>query len=105
MSYALYLLDCFKFQIPNAEESQAEIQARYSTHRNTRNAQQKIKLLSPSFSGLILDPILQRLTDQTIEPGFVDPRHCLVFWARPPQHIRSLVDTLQQQLLTLAPSK
>lgn len=81
------------------------MQARYSTHRCARNSQQKEKLLSPGFSGLILDPILQRLENPSIEPGFTDPRHCLVFWARPPSHIRSLVDRVQQQLLTLAPSK
>lgn len=84
--------------------SQAQLQTRYGTHRSTRNGQQKAKLLSPDFSGLILDPILQRLMDPSIEPGFVDPRNCLVFWARPPSHIRSLVDQVQQKLLSLAPS-
>jgi hypothetical protein len=87
-----------------ANDSQAQLQSRYSTHRTTRNGQQKAKLLSPEFSGLILDPILQRLTDPSIEPGFEDPRYCLVFWARPPTHIRSLVNKVQQELLTLAPS-
>jgi hypothetical protein len=91
----------FKYQ-PNI--SKGIIQARYSTHRTARNAQQKAKLLSPDFSGLILDPVLQKLEDPTIEPGFTDPRHCLVFWARPPAHIRSLVDNIQQELLKLAPS-
>lgn len=84
--------------------SQAQLQTRYATHRNTRNGQQKEKLLSPEFSGLIIDPILERLMNPSIEPGFVDPRNCLVFWARPPSHIRSLVDQVQQKLLTLAPS-
>jgi hypothetical protein len=41
----------------------------------------------------------------SIEPGFKDFRHCLVFWARPPAHIRSLVNKLQQELLKLAPSR
>jgi hypothetical protein len=41
----------------------------------------------------------------SIEPGFKDFRHCLVFWARPPGHIRSLVNKLQQDLLKLAPSR
>lgn len=85
--------------------SQAEIQARYDTHRTTRNGQQREKLLGPEFTGLILDPILQRLEDPTIEPGYVDSRNCLVFWARPPAHIRALVDRIQKELLTLAPSK
>ncbi|PBP21729.1 putative 60S ribosomal protein L44 [Diplocarpon rosae] len=82
----------------------ALLQARYATHRTTRNAQQREKLLSPGFTGLILDPILQRLTDPSIEPGYVDPRNCLVFWARPPAHIRALVDQVQQKLLLSAPN-
>ncbi|RDL37553.1 putative 60S ribosomal protein L44 [Venustampulla echinocandica] len=82
----------------------AQIQARYATHRDTRNGQQREKLLSPEYEGLILDPILQRLTDPSIEPGYQDPRNCIVFWARPPPHIKSLVDRIQQELLKLAPS-
>jgi hypothetical protein len=62
------------------------------------------KLLSPEFSGLITDPILQKLVDPSIEPGFVDPRHCLVVWARPPSHILSLAGNLQQKLLAFVPS-
>jgi hypothetical protein len=68
-----------------ANFSQAQLQARYAIHRTTRNGQQKAKLLSSEFSGLILDPILQRLADPAIEPGFIDPRnwyvHCFfVAW-------------------------
>lgn len=90
--------------MPVFDSFQVQMQARYSTHRTTRNAQQKEKLLSPDFTGLILDPILQRLEDPTIQPGFTDPRHCLVFWARPPTHIREIINKVQQELLTLAPS-
>ncbi|KAK4991890.1 hypothetical protein LTR50_001509 [Elasticomyces elasticus] len=79
------------------------IQARYTTHRTTRAAQQKAKLLSPDFTGVIVDPILKRLEDPTIEPGFTDPRHCLVFWARPPQQVKELIGAIQQKLLTAAP--
>ncbi|KAK4981959.1 hypothetical protein LTR66_009572 [Elasticomyces elasticus] len=79
------------------------IQARYTTHRTTRATQQKAKLLSPDFTGLIVDPILKRLEDPTIEPGFTDPRHCLVFWARPPQQVKELIGAIQQKLLTAAP--
>ncbi|CZR59861.1 uncharacterized protein PAC_09755 [Phialocephala subalpina] len=89
--------------IEACQNDPAKLQDRYSTHRVTRNGQQKEKLLSSGFSGLILDPILQRLTDASIEPGFQDPRYCLVFWARPPAHIRSLVDQVQQKMLSLAP--
>lgn len=40
-----------------------------------------------------------------IEPGFRDPRHCLVFWARPPNHILKLACHLQTLLQKEAPSK
>ncbi|KAH8602230.1 RNA ligase/cyclic nucleotide phosphodiesterase [Bisporella sp. PMI_857] len=78
------------------------IQSRYETHRSTRNGQQKEKLLAPDFSGLIIDPILQKLQHPSLEPGFQDPRHCLVFWARPPAHIRELARRVQQKLSAIA---
>ncbi|KAH8820902.1 RNA ligase/cyclic nucleotide phosphodiesterase [Xylogone sp. PMI_703] len=90
--------------IAACQNDPAQIQARYSAHRTTRNEQQKQKLLSDSFSGLIIDPILRKLEDPTIEPGYVDPRNCLVFWGRPPQHIKSLVDIIQKKLLRHAPN-
>ncbi|TVY73223.1 hypothetical protein LSUE1_G008142, partial [Lachnellula suecica] len=90
--------------IEACQDDPANLQARYETHRSTRNDQQRAKLLSSDFSGLILDPILQKLTDPYIEPKFKDPRNCLVFWARPPAHIRALVDKIQQEFLTLAPN-
>lgn len=37
-------------------------------------------------------------------PDFADDRHCLVFWARPPSGVRSLIADIQKQLLTVAPS-
>lgn len=52
---------------------------------------------------MTIDPILLRLTDQTIEPGYTDPRHCLVFWARPPQSLKSLIAPLQQRLRSASP--
>jgi len=109
------------------------MQVRYGAHRTTRNQQQKAKLLSTDFAGLIIDPILYKIID---EPGFEDPRHCkliirsfpsrpralpilryllcaadfiflegLVFWARPPVHIRSLARQVQEKLLVKAPSE
>lgn len=36
-------------------------------------------------------------------PGYVDPRHCLVFWARPPSHLRLLVDLVQKKLREMKP--
>ena len=83
----------------------AQIQARYNTHRENRNAQQRAKLLAPEFSGVTPDEILARLEDPSIEPGFKDWRHCLVFWARPPQPVRSLIAEVQRQLLKVAPSE
>lgn len=81
-----------------------QIQLRYQTHRETRNDQQKSKLTSPDFSGFIIDEVLHKLVNPEINPGYVDPRNCLVFWARPPKRIRQLVETLQKRLLGYAPS-
>lgn len=81
------------------------MQSLYSTHRTTRNAQQRDKFLSPDFKELTIDPYLLRLENPTIEPGFQDPRNCLVFWARPPEHIVKLASHLQAVLKKAAPSK
>lgn len=83
---------------------QAEIQSLYSTHRVTRNSQQRDKFLSSEFEEVIVDPILLRLERPDIEPGFTDPRNCLVFWARPPEHILKLASHLQSLLKKAAPS-
>lgn len=85
-------------------QSKAQIQARYEAHRRNRNEEQRSKLLDPGFTGVTLDPILQRIHDPSIEPGYVDPRHCLVFWARPPRKTRRLIGEVQQKLLSIAPS-
>ncbi|KAK5987276.1 hypothetical protein PT974_11400 [Cladobotryum mycophilum] len=75
-----------------------EIQALYHAHRTKRNAQQKEKFLSTDYSGLVIDQILLRLEMPHIEPGFRDQRHCLVIWARPPNHIIVLASKLQKML-------
>lgn len=75
-----------------------QIQCRYATHRETRNEQQKAKLLSPDFSGFIIDPVLEKLLSPTSYPGYVDPRNCLVFWARPPLAVRELILNIQNRL-------
>lgn len=82
--------------------SQREIQSRYSTHRTARAAQQRTALLSPTFPGVTIDPILARLA--AAEPGYTDPRHCLVLWARPPARVRTLVTELQRRLTDVIPS-
>lgn len=69
-----------------------------------RNAQQKEKLLSSDFDGFKLDSILQKLENPSIEPGYKDPRNCLVFWGRPTQKVKEMVSTIQQELRTIAPS-
>ncbi|KAK3652687.1 hypothetical protein LTR56_004981 [Elasticomyces elasticus] len=89
--------------IDSCDDDPAQIQTRYNTHRNNRNAQQRAKLLSPDFSGVTIDEILARLEDPAIEPGFRDWRHCLVFWARPPVKVRELIGKVQEKLLDVAP--
>lgn len=88
-----------------ANQYQAQIQALYQRHRANRNAQQKVRLLAQDFPGVTIDEILAKLEDPSIEPGFKDWRHCLVFWARPPAKVRALVSEVQQKLLSVAPSE
>ncbi|KAF2421844.1 hypothetical protein EJ08DRAFT_682861 [Tothia fuscella] len=87
-----------------SENDPKKLQERYEAHRTARNIQQKAKLLDPGFSGVIVDPILYRLENPSVEPGYVDPRHCLVFWARPPQSVKALINDIQTQLLQAAPN-
>lgn len=78
----------------------AQVQARYAAHRETREVQQKAKLLSREFTSVTTDQILHKLEN---EPGFEDPRHCLVYWARPPQKIKDLVSEIQSRIKTVVP--
>lgn len=39
------------------------------------------------------------------ETQFLDPRNNSAFWARPPQHIRELVNEIQQEIQAVAPSQ
>ncbi|OTA39761.1 hypothetical protein BTJ68_00268 [Hortaea werneckii EXF-2000] len=80
------------------------VQERYETHRTNRNALQRAKLLSPDFSGVTVDEILAKIEDPNGHPDFKDWRHCLVFWARPPGHIRSLIAQVQERLREVAPN-
>lgn len=84
---------------------QAQIQMLYAAHRTKRNSQQREKFVSPEFKELIIDPFLLRLENKDIEPGFKDPRNCMVFWGRPPTHILELADKIQEKLQACAPSK
>lgn len=86
------------------ENDPTQIQSKYSLHRTSRNAQQKEKLLAADFPGVSIDPILQKLSNPTNELGYVDPRHCLVFWGRPTQKVKEIIHQVQQELLTVAPN-
>ncbi|OHE91979.1 hypothetical protein CORC01_12715 [Colletotrichum orchidophilum] len=90
--------------IKACNDNPAEIQALYQGHRTKRNEQQKQKFIAPDFKELIIDPFLLRLENPEMEPGFQDPRNCLVFWARPPDHIVRLSAHLQSLLKKAAPS-
>ncbi|KAK0352198.1 hypothetical protein LTR59_011252 [Friedmanniomyces endolithicus] len=81
-----------------------QIQARYDAHRTNRNAQQRAKLLAPDFPGVSVDEILAKLEDVSLEPGFTDWRHCLVFWARPPEKVKSLIAEVQRRLVSVVPN-
>lgn len=89
---------------------QSKLQARYEANRSARNARFKATILSSDFPGWTVDEILSRLhaqeneDDNKGEPRFVDPRNNLAFYARPPQHIRELIDEIQQELKSVAPS-
>ncbi len=61
--------------------------------------------MTSEFAGLNIDPVLLRLENPELEPGFRDPRDCLVFWARPPDHVVKLASHLQMLLRQAAPSK
>lgn len=54
-----------------------------------------------------LDPILLKVLEaqkQGVPEETADTRHCLVFWARPPQHVRELVADIQQKLRKCLPN-
>ena len=87
-----------------SDPCQIQIQARYEAHRKARNDQQKAQLLSPGFTGMVLDPVLQKLLHPEQYPGYSDPRHNLVLWARPSSSLRDLIHIVQQKLLTAVPS-
>lgn len=64
---------------------------------------QKTKILDPSFSSWSIDPILAKLDGPNKDPAYEDARNCIVFWGRPPQHVRDMIDDIQQELRSVAP--
>ncbi|RHZ55958.1 hypothetical protein CDV55_103348 [Aspergillus turcosus] len=94
----------FQTLITETNNDAAQLQSRYENRRVNRNAQQASKILAPDFAGWNLDKILMRLDGPAKEEGFVDPRNCLVIWARPPSPIRDLVKFVQSELRSVAPT-
>ena len=50
-----------------------------------------------------VDQILLRLEKKGVEPGFVDPRHCLVVWGRPTGKVKSLIERVQKEIASVVP--
>ncbi|GFG14200.1 hypothetical protein IFM5058_06830 [Aspergillus udagawae] len=94
----------FQTLITETNNDAAQLQSHYETHRVNRNAQQAAKILAPDFAGWILDEILMRLDGPAKEEGFIDPRNCLVIWARPSSPIRDLIKFVQSELRSVAPT-
>ncbi|KAJ5669069.1 RNA ligase/cyclic nucleotide phosphodiesterase [Penicillium macrosclerotiorum] len=95
----------FRPLIKETNDDPTQLQLRYENHRVSRNKQQSEKILAESFAGWTLDEILKRLDGPEREEGFVDPRNCLVIWARPPAPIRDLISWIQSELKDVAPCK
>jgi hypothetical protein len=61
------------------------------------------QLLKSGFNEWKDDEVLRQVLEA--ERGlksFVDPRHNIAFWARPPLHIQDLVKNIQQEVAPLA---
>lgn len=90
--------------ITSCHNDASQIQKRYNTHRVNRNTQQKTKLLAPNFPGITIDEILTKLENPQKYPNYTDPRHCLVFWARPTSRVKRLIASVQGRLKEVMPS-
>ncbi|KAJ5498997.1 RNA ligase/cyclic nucleotide phosphodiesterase [Penicillium expansum] len=95
----------FQSLIAEANNDSATLQSRYENHRVARNSQQSAKILAESFPGWSLDEILKRLDGPGKEDGFVDPRNCLVIWARPSPQVRDLICFIQNELKSISPCR
>jgi hypothetical protein len=85
--------------------SKIRLQDAYESHRKTRNAQFRKRLLNPAFREWQFDEILHNVLKA--EKGLIeysDPRHNLGFWTRPPRHIRELVFDIQREIAAVAGS-
>jgi hypothetical protein len=70
-----------------------------------RNKQQHAKILADDFSGWSLDEILMQLDGPRKDDQYIDPRNCLVIWARPSTPVRDLISFIQNELKSVAPGK
>ncbi|KAG0161623.1 hypothetical protein PDIDSM_9158 [Penicillium digitatum] len=89
----------FQQLIISSENNPKQLQIAYEVHRSNRNAIFRNQICQPGFSEWKEDEILSKVLEA--EKGltnFVDPRHNLAFWARPPQHIQDLVYKIQQEI-------
>ncbi|OJJ50481.1 hypothetical protein ASPZODRAFT_147991 [Penicilliopsis zonata CBS 506.65] len=94
----------FQQFICDCADSPARIQEAYETHRSTRTARFRAKILAQTFTGWEVDEILKDILDPDNDGQFIDHRNNLAFWARPPQHIRDLVAGIQEEIRSVAPS-
>ncbi|KAJ5542961.1 hypothetical protein N7461_008964 [Penicillium sp. DV-2018c] len=79
--------------------TQKQLQLAYETHRTNRNGFFGNQIRQRGFHEWKEDEILSKVLEA--EKGltdFVDPRHNLAFWARPPQHIRELIHKIQKRI-------
>lgn len=60
-------------------------------------------MLADHFEGVTIDQILLRLEKPDIEPGFVDPRNCLVFWGRPTERVKEMIGRVQREISSVVP--
>ncbi|KAL7275359.1 hypothetical protein RUND412_001695 [Rhizina undulata] len=104
--------------IDACENNPTAIQKAYQTHRTSRNLLWRKKLSLPESNGIKVDEILQELeyvhgkrsipelegkNHRKRDVAEIDPRNCLVFWARPTSEVQDLVGKVQVMLKELAP--
>ncbi|KAF9886369.1 hypothetical protein FE257_011514 [Aspergillus nanangensis] len=90
--------------LAETDNDPSQLQARYEAHRVNRNAQQTAKILAEDFPGWALDDVLKRLDGPAKEYGYIDPRNCLVIWAKPPPQVREVISFVQRELKAIAPT-
>lgn len=82
--------------------TQKRLQDIYEQHRLARNSHFKVMILNPNFPGWQIDEVLRKLV--VSGENELDSRNNLTFVVRPPEHIKSLIFSIQQQIQEVAPS-